>query len=48
MSLKDFKLLTRSDFCKMSSLLTIRKVDSGEVRIEAEKLTRSCNNVNSS
>lgn len=46
MLLKDFKFLIRLDFCKMFFLFIIRKVDFGEVRIEVEKLIRSCNNVN--
>lgn len=41
MSLKNFKLLTRSDFCKMFPPLTIKKIDSGEEKLEAEKF-RSC------
>lgn len=41
MSLKNFKFLIRSDFCKMFPPLTIKKIDSGEERLEAEKF-RSC------
>lgn len=37
MSLKNFKFLIRSDFCKMFPPLTIKKIDSGEERLEAEK-----------
>lgn len=45
MSVKDFKLLTRSYFFKVLSLFKMRKINSGKERLEADKLIRGCCNV---
>ena len=45
MSLKNFKLLTRSDYCSVFSLSTRRKINSGEERQRTDKLIRNCASV---